>query len=75
MAGITLEQAQARLAEYLAAESAVLAAQDWTLNGKRVTRADLGAIQSGIKLWDERAKTLSATAAGRGRARTLAPNW
>ena len=75
MAGITLAQAEARLAEYLAAESAVLSAQDWSLNGKRVTRADLAAIQAGIKLWDERAKALSASAAGAGRTRVLAPNW
>lgn len=75
MAGITLEQAEARLAEYLAAESAVLSAQDWTLNGKRVTRADLAAIQAGIKLWDERAKALAGSAAGRSRSRVVAPNW
>ena len=77
MAGITLEQAEARLAEYLAAESAVLSAQDWSLNGKRVTRADLAAIQAGIKTWDERAKALGASASGggSGRMRVVAPNW
>lgn len=75
MAGITLEQAEARLAEYLAAESAVLSAQDWALNGKRVTRADLAAIQAGIRLWDERAKALSGASRGRGRSRIVAPNW
>lgn len=75
MAGITLAQAEARLADYLAAEAAVLSAQDWSLNGKRVTRADLAAIQAGIALWDARAKALSGAAAGRSRSRVVAPNW
>lgn len=75
MAGITLEQATARLADYLAAEAAVLSEQSYQLNSKAVTRADLGAIQAGIELWDARAKALEGAASGRGRMRVVAPRW
>ena len=59
MAGITQEQADAQLASYLAAESAVLAGQSYELNGRKLTRANLAEIQSGIAIWDRRAKSLS----------------
>lgn len=75
MAGITLAQAEARLADYLAAEEAVLARQSYTIGDRTYTRADLAKIQEGIKLWDDRAKNLAATSAGRGRARTVRPGW
>lgn len=75
MAGITLEQAEARLAEYLSAEQAVLTNQSYTIGGRSLTRADLATIQEGIKLWDERAKQLGALAVGRTRARTIVPGF
>lgn len=59
MAGITLEQAQAKLDEYLAAESAVLAGQAYTIAGRSMTRADLAAIQAGITAWNQRVIQLS----------------
>ena len=62
MAGITLEIAEARLTEYLAAEAKVLGGQDYvTADGERLTRADLAAIQAGIKLWNARCQQLSRT--------------
>lgn len=73
MAGITLAQAEARLQEYLNAEAAVLLGQATEVEGRKLTRADLDAIQNGIKLWDARCKTLGAT--GRGRTATIAPKW
>jgi hypothetical protein len=73
MAGITLAQAEAQLAAYLAAETAVLAGQSYTIGGRSLTRADLEAIQAGITLWNNRCLTLGASAAGRGRARTIVP--
>jgi hypothetical protein len=73
MAGITLEQAEARLAEYLAAEAAVLAKQSYTIGGRQLTLANLSAIQEGIKLWNDRAAALGAAADGRGRLRTIVP--
>lgn len=66
MAGITLAQAEAQLALYLAAEAAVLANQSYEITTpqgtRRLTRANLDEIQAGIKAWDERAKDLEAQA-------------
>lgn len=59
MAGITLEQAQAKLDAYLTAETAVLAGQDITIDGTRFTRADLAAVQKGIEIWNGRVNRLS----------------
>jgi hypothetical protein len=71
MAGITLAQAEAQLALYLAAEAAVLAGQSYriqTLQGEReLRRANLAEIQEGIKTWNERALTLGTTSLGRNR--------
>ena len=73
MAGITLAQAEAQLALYLAAEAAVLTGQSYTIAGRTLTRADLGAIQKGIDLWNSRAVTLGSAAGGFSRARTIVP--
>jgi hypothetical protein len=59
MAGITLSQAEAKLAEYLAAETAILLGQSYSMNGKSLSRADLEAVQQGIEIWDARVKRLS----------------
>lgn len=59
MAGITAEQADAQLAAYLAAETAVLAGQSYSMNGRTLTRADLADIQQGVKIWDQRAKSIA----------------
>lgn len=58
---ITLELAEQKLAEYLAAETKVLLGQDVWIDGDRLTRADLAAIQMGVKLWDIRCRNLSST--------------
>jgi len=60
MAGITIEQAQAKLDEYLAAETAVLTNQAYTIAGRSVTRADLDSIQKGIELWNNRVIEITA---------------
>ena len=75
MAGITLEVAQARLDEYLAAEAAVLTGQEYTIADRTLRRADLKTIQDGIRLWDQRCKVLSAKASGRGRAVVPRPSF
>jgi hypothetical protein len=67
MAGITLEQAETRLQQYLDAEAAVLTNQEYTILGRRVTRANLAEIQEGIRIWDERCKTMGSTNAFGGR--------
>lgn len=71
MAGITLAQAQAKLDEYLAAESKILLGQKVAIDGQELTRANLEAIQSGVATWDARVKNLSALSSGRGRMRTV----
>lgn len=75
MAGITLAQAQAQLDAYLAAETAVLSGQAYEIAGRKMTRADLAAIQIGIKTWDARVKELDAKTNSGGRVRNLVPGW
>lgn len=59
MAGISAAQAETQLAAYLAAETAVLSGQSYELNGRRITRANLAEIQAGIKIWHQRAQSLT----------------
>ena len=59
MAGITQATAEAKLAEYLTAETAILAGQAVTMNSRALTRADLAQVQAGITIWDRRAKDLT----------------
>lgn len=75
MAGITLAQAEAQLALYLAAEAKVLAGQKVEIDGQALTRANLEQIQIGIKTWDDRVKNLSNASSGRGRSRVVRPGW
>jgi hypothetical protein len=74
MAGITLAQAQTTLNAYLAAEMAVLAGQSYTIAGRSLNRADLGAIQTGLQLWSDRLRDLTHQARGRSRSRTVVTN-
>lgn len=71
MAGITLSRAQDQLDKYLAAESAILTGQAYEIAGRKLTRADLTAVQVGIKSWDQRVRELEARTKGRGRSRTV----
>ena len=71
MAGITLALAEAQLTLYLEAEAKVLANQSYEIAGRKLTRANLEEIQTGIKTWDARVQNLNNRAMGRGRARTV----
>ena len=75
MAGITLAIATARLNDYLDAEVKVLSGQEKKIGDRMLKRADLAEIPAGIKIWDSRVKDLSGQAIGRGRGRTLRPNF
>lgn len=75
MAGITLAMAEEKLAQYLAAESKVLAKQSYSLLGRTLTLANLSEIRAGIETWDQRVKALDAKANGRGRSVNASPNW
>lgn len=76
MAGITLAQAEAQLALYIAAEAAVLAKQSYTIAGRSLTLANLREIQQGIEIWNGRAVSLGSAVAlgGRGRSRVMVPS-
>lgn len=71
MSAITLQQAQTQLDRYLAAEAAVLLGQSYEINGRKLTRADLKAIQDGVEIWNSRVTQESQRAARRGRSRTI----
>ena len=75
MAGITLAQAEAKLAEYLAAETAVLSGQSVSMEGRSLTRANLDLIQRGIETWDGRVKSISNNSSGGGRSRSIRPSF
>ena len=74
MAGVTLDQAETQLADYLAAEQAVLSNQAYTIAGRSMTRANLKDIRDGIDYWDAKVKALNARASGRSRAVTVSPS-
>ena len=66
MAGITLAQAEAQLALWLAASTAIAErGQKYTIGDRTLDRANLGEIKSMITYWDEKVSKLSAAATGR----------
>jgi hypothetical protein len=71
LSAITVEQAQAQLNAYLAAETAALAGQSYEIAGRRLTRANLKDIREGIEYWSRRVGELTTRSAGRSRARTI----
>ena len=75
MAGLTLAQAEAQLAAYLAAETKILTGQKVEIDGQALTRANLEMVQKGVTLWDARVKNLSAASSGTGRSVNVAPRW
>ncbi|MFW5834494.1 MAG: hypothetical protein ACOCYE_10385 [Pseudomonadota bacterium] len=52
------------LAEYLAAESAILQGQSFTFEGRTLTRADLDTIRKGRREWERKVSAERARAAG-----------
>ena len=75
MAAFTPTQAQQQLDAYLAAETAVLTGQEYTIAGRKLVRADLAAIQAGIKLWSERLDELQRQASGTSRFARMRPGF
>lgn len=73
MPAITLAQAEAQLALYLAAEEKVLTGQSYEIAGRKLTRANLAEIQRGVEIWQGRVVTLTNKSRGRSRARTVVP--
>lgn len=75
MAGITLAQAEAKLAVWLAAEEALATSQSYEIevegNRRQLTRADLAQVAKRIDYWNGWVNRLTAQATGRGRSRTI----
>lgn len=78
MAGITIEQAEAQLAAWLAASTAVASSQSYEIdtgNGRRkLTRADAEMVLNQVKFWQSKVDALTTAAAGgRRRLRYVVP--
>lgn len=73
MAGITLAQAEARLADWLAADEAVATGQSYTIGGRTMTRANAAEIRKNISYWNDWVRRLSRGAGGAARVRYGVP--
>lgn len=59
MAGITLDQAQAKLDLWMAADDAVAGGQSYSIGGRSLTRANSSEIRDNIQYWEGRVTRLS----------------
>lgn len=71
MAGITLAQAEAALAAWIEADTKVATGQSYEIAGRRLTRADAAEITRKIDYWNGKVISLTESAAGRNRTRTM----
>lgn len=68
MAGITKEQAEAKLQTWMEAEEKIASGQGYSIGDRRLTRADLYTVRGEIEYWDNQVKELEV-AELRGRNR------
>jgi hypothetical protein len=73
MAGITLAQAEEKLALWMAADEAVSRGQSYSIAGRNLSRTDAAEIQNRITFWDAKVKSMTASASGRRRTRYVVP--
>ena len=66
-----LAHAKIRLDAYYAAELAVLSNQEYTIAGRTLKRADLGAIKAAIKELENHVAELESQVAGKGKNRVF----
>lgn len=75
MAGITLVQAEAKLALWMAAEEALATSQSYEIevegNRRQLTRANLGEIGKRVTYWNNIVVRLTGAAAGTSRSRVI----
>jgi hypothetical protein len=64
MAGITIAQAEAALARWIAADEAVSNRQSYSIAGRTYTSSNAKEIRENIDYWDNKAKELTENAAG-----------
>lgn len=69
MAGITLEIAQQRLDDWIAADAAVAQNQSYTIGGRSLTRAHASEIRQNIDYWERKVNNLSRSKSGGARVR------
>lgn len=67
MAGITLAQAEAQLALWVAASAAVAAGQSYSIKDRSLSRVDAGEIRQQIEYWDQWVRRLTPRARRRTR--------
>lgn len=68
MAGITKEQAEAKLQTWMEAEEKIASGQGYSIGDRSLTRADLYTVRGEIEYWDNKVKELEV-AELRGRNR------
>ena len=68
MAGITKEQAEAKLQTWMEAEEKIASGQGFSIGDRRLTRADLYTVRGEIEYWNNKVKELEV-AELRGRNR------
>jgi hypothetical protein len=68
MAGITKEQAEAKLQTWMEAEEKIASGQGYSIGDRRLTRANLYTVRGEIEYWDNKVKELEV-AELRGRNR------
>lgn len=68
MAGITKEQAEAKLQTWMEAEEKIASGQGYSIGDRRLTRADLYTVRGEVEYWDNKVKELEV-AELRGRNR------
>lgn len=74
MAGITLEQAEAKLQTWMEAEEKIATGQGYSIGDRRLTRADLYTVRGEIDYWNNKIKELEREATcGRNRVYRIVP--
>lgn len=73
MAGITLAQAQAKLALWMEADERVAAGQSYTIAGRSLSRVNATEIRDNIDYWEAKVRQIESAAAGRRRTRYVVP--
>jgi len=75
MAGLTLDQAEAKLAEWMAADTELQTGQTVKFGERFLTRADALEVRNSIDYWQRKCQELSAAQTRGSRSRTVTPQW
>ena len=71
MAGITLSEAQAQLDLWLAASKAVASGQEYSIDNRKLRRADAAEIRNQINYWQDCVSRLNRASRGGGRFKVM----